>query len=133
IGGRYAFLNRQLGDENLGRFVGSLGAMAPWYYLKPILLTAAPRSILTPVAAIYALRNHGLSRSSPSEEDSPLLPGEVGASPQAPGEGASAAPISDSNSTRTRPSVRLFAIFYFTTVIFFTLAAYKRRSYLLPV
>jgi hypothetical protein len=30
-------------------------------------------------------------------------------------------------------AVRLFAIFYFATVIFFSIAAYKRRSYLLPV
>ena len=38
-----------------------------------------------------------------------------------------------SNSDRAHSSVRLFAIFYFATVIFFTVAAYKRRSYLLPV
>ena len=131
IGGRYAFLNRQLGDENLGRFVGSLGAMAPWYYLKPVLLNSAPLSILIPIAAIYVLRNPRLSRSKPIEEDSPLPPGEVDASPRASGEGARAATISDSD--RTHSTIRLFAIFYFATVIFFTLAAYKRRSYLLPV
>src|SRR6266446_6763972 len=122
IGGRYAFLNRQLGDENLGRFVGSLGAMAPWYYLKPILLNSAPLSILIPVAAIYALRNHRLTTPSPEEADASLC---------ASGEGARADTTSD--SARARLSVRLFAIFYFATVIFFTLAAYKRRSYLLPV
>jgi len=132
IGGRYAFLNRQLGDENLGRFVGSLGAMAPWYYLKPILLNSAPLSILIPVAAIYALRDRR-STFSPSDvaAESPLPPGEVGASPEAPDEGAGAATISDSD--RAHPTIRLFAIFYFATVIFFTIAAYKRRSYLLPV
>src|ERR1700688_1420775 len=106
IGGRYAFLNRQLGDENLGRFVGSLGAMAPWYYLKPILLNSAPLSILIPIAAIYALRDNRIAGSSPIESaESPLPPGEVGASPQAPGEGASAAPVSDSNSTRTHSTI----------------------------
>jgi len=161
LGGRSAFLNRQLGDENLGRFVGTLGAMAPWYYLKPILLNSAPLSILIPVAAIQALRDHRPA-SPPSEptHDSPLPPGEAGASPRTPGEGASAAKISNSepsplppgeadarprapgegastptisNSDRARPTIRLFAIFYFATVIFFTVAAYKRRSYLLPV
>src|SRR6266853_6372304 len=80
IGGRYAFLNRQLGDENLGRFVGSLGAMAPWYYLKPILLNSAPLSILIPIAAIYALRNHHHSKPSPlAPGESPLPPNEADA------------------------------------------------------
>jgi 4-amino-4-deoxy-L-arabinose transferase-like glycosyltransferase len=132
IGGRYAFLNRQLGDENLGRFVGSLGAMAPWYYLKPILLNSAPLSILIPIAAIQALRDHRISRSSPIESaESPLPPNEVDARSRASGEGVSAATISISD--RAHSTIRLFAIFYFATVIFFTIAAYKRRSYLLPV
>lgn len=129
FGGRFAFLDRQLGDENLGRFVGSLGAMAPWYYLKPVLLNSAPLSILVPVAAVFALLT--LRRSTPR------LTGETGASPRAWGEGASSTTVSDSStssdSARARSTVRLFAIFYFVTVIFFTLAAYKRRSYLLPV
>jgi 4-amino-4-deoxy-L-arabinose transferase-like glycosyltransferase len=130
IGGRYAFLNRQLGDENLGRFVGSLGAMAPWYYLKPILLNSAPLSILVPIAAIYALRDHDRSAPSPlSPRELPIPTGEADARLRTSGEGASTPTISD----RAHSSVRLFAIFYFATVIFFTLAAYKRRSYLLPV
>src|SRR5277367_2706824 len=54
FGGRLAFLNRQLDSENVGRFVGSLGAMAPWYLLKPVLFNSAPLSMLIPVAAIYA-------------------------------------------------------------------------------
>ena len=37
------------------------------------------------------------------------------------------------NLDPARSAVRLFAIFYFATVIFFSIAAYKRRSYLLPV
>jgi len=133
IGGRYAFLNRQLGDENLGRFVGSLGAMAPWYYLKPILLNSAPLSLVIPIAALHALRNnhHAIFSRSESAPESPLPPGEADARLRASGEGASAATIPSSD--RTRPTIRLFAIFYFATVIFFTLAAYKRRSYLLPV
>jgi hypothetical protein len=106
FGGRFAFLNRQLDTENVGRFFGSLGAMAPWYYLKPVLLNSAPLSLLLPVAAVYAL----LSRV--------VTPGSA---------------ESASHQEKGRSAVRLFAIFYFATVIFFSIAAYKRRSYLLPV
>ncbi len=53
--GHFSFLNVQLGEENLGRFTGSLGAMASTYYFKPILLNSAPLSILIPVAALFAL------------------------------------------------------------------------------
>jgi 4-amino-4-deoxy-L-arabinose transferase-like glycosyltransferase len=106
FGGRFAFLNRQLDTENVGRFFGSLGAMAPWYYLKPVLLNSAPLSILVPIAAVYAL----LSRV--------VIPGSS---------------ESASHQEKGRSAVRLFAIFYFATVIFFSIAAYKRRSYLLPV
>jgi 4-amino-4-deoxy-L-arabinose transferase-like glycosyltransferase len=104
FGGRYAFLNRQLDTENVGRFFGSLGAMAPWYYLKPALLNSAPLSLILPVAAVYALL-------------SPLVTGTD----------------SPADANRARAAVRLFAIFYFATVVFFSIAAYKRRSYLLPV
>ena len=55
FGGRFAFLNRQLDTENVGRFFGSLGAMAPWYYLKPVLLNSAPLSLLVPIAAAYRI------------------------------------------------------------------------------
>jgi 4-amino-4-deoxy-L-arabinose transferase-like glycosyltransferase len=106
FGGRFAFLNRQLDTENVGRFFGSLGAMAPWYYLKPVLLNSAPLSLLVPVAAVYALRSRIVTSSGDD---------------------------STSVAWRGRSAVRLFAIFYFATVIFFSIAAYKRRSYLLPV
>src|SRR5271169_2228996 len=104
FGGRYAFLNRQLDTENVGRFFGSLGAMAPWYYLKPALLNSAPLSLILPVAAVYALLSPLVTR-----------------------------PDSPADANRARAAVRLFAIFYFATVVFFSIAAYKRRSYLLPV
>lgn len=107
FGGRFAFLNQQLDTENVGRFFGSLGAMAPWYYVKPVLLNSAPLSIFVPIAATYAL----LSRLLTSRGDDPSTP----------------------DTGRARSAVRLFAIFYFATVIFFSIAAYKRRSYLLPV
>jgi 4-amino-4-deoxy-L-arabinose transferase-like glycosyltransferase len=106
FGGRSAFLNRQLDSENVGRFFGSLGAMAPWYYLKPVLLNSAPLSLLLPIAAVYALLSRVVT----------------------PGSGESA-----SHQEKGRSAFRLFAIFYFATVIFFSIAAYKRRSYLLPV
>src|SRR5271155_915144 len=64
FGGRFAFLNRQLDTENVGRFFGSLGAMAPWYYLKPVLFNSAPLSILIPIAAVYALLSPILSSQS---------------------------------------------------------------------
>jgi 4-amino-4-deoxy-L-arabinose transferase-like glycosyltransferase len=115
FGGRLAFLDRQLDTENLGRFFGSLGAMAPWYYLKPALLNSAPLSLLVPIAAIYALLTPLLSSQSGNPAPD--------ADRVAPGGGGHAA----------RSAARLFAIFYFATVIFFSLAAYKRRSYLLPV
>jgi 4-amino-4-deoxy-L-arabinose transferase-like glycosyltransferase len=105
FGGRFGFLNRQLGSENVGRFFGSLGAMAPWYYVKPLLLNSAPLSLLVPVAVVAALWRRGASE-----------PQEV---PEA--------------ELRVLAATRLFAIFWIVTVVFFTLAAYKRRSYLLPL
>jgi 4-amino-4-deoxy-L-arabinose transferase-like glycosyltransferase len=113
FGGRFAFLNRQLDTENVGRFFGSLGAMAPWYYLKPVLLNSAPLSILVPIAAAYALLSPLLTRrrNGTDSDNYPTPP----------------------DSDRARSAVRLLAIFYFATIIFFSLAAYKRRSYLLPV
>ncbi len=106
FGGRFAFLNRQLDTENVGRFFGSLGAMAPWYYVKPVLLNSAPLSLLLPVAAASALV-------------SPIVSSDADA----------AAAVSG----KRRSALRLFAIFYFATIMFFSIAAYKRRSYLLPV
>jgi 4-amino-4-deoxy-L-arabinose transferase-like glycosyltransferase len=121
FGGRFAFLNRQLDTENVGRFFGSLGAMAPWYYLKPILLNSAPLSIFVPIAAVFALLT---PIASPSRGDADPNP----ASPNGGGR------VTEGDAGRVaRAAIRLFAIFYFATIIFFNLAAYKRRSYLLPV
>src|ERR1019366_3596987 len=128
FGGRFAFLNRQLDSENVGRFFGSLGAMAPWYYLKPVLLNSAPLSLIVPVAAVYALltpllaqRRFDSTSSTGKDRDALHSAGEGDRSPAPTG------------SDRARYAVRLFAIFYFATVVFFSIAAYKRRSYLLPV
>ena len=130
VSGRYAFLNRQLDTENVGRFFGSLGAMAPWYYLKPILLNSAPLSLLVPVAAVYALLSPIVSSQSGNSAPHPTSP--LGGGRVAEGDAGGVA-RSSTTSDRARFAVRLFAIFYFATVIFFSIAAYKRRSYLLPV
>src|SRR3984893_8741007 len=71
FGGRIAFLNRQLDTENVGRFFGTLGAMAPWYYLKPILLNSAPLSLLVPVAAVCALLSPIVISSSATTDPNP--------------------------------------------------------------
>jgi 4-amino-4-deoxy-L-arabinose transferase-like glycosyltransferase len=95
--GRYGFLQRQLGSENLGRFFGTLGVMAPWYYLKPLLFNSFPFSLIAPFVVYAALRS--------------------GREP----------------ATRETVAVRLFAVFWLVTVVFFSVAAYKRRAYLLPL
>jgi 4-amino-4-deoxy-L-arabinose transferase-like glycosyltransferase len=148
LGQRYGFLNRQIGSENFGRFFGALGSMAPWYYVKPLLLNSAPLSLLVPIAVFYALRTYFLNPHS-----DPLIPlpdlGEGERATARAGEGASASvppPVvgdgegaSDSNSLSHRDGQRaliaahLLAIFWIVTVTFFTIAAYKRRAYLLPL
>jgi 4-amino-4-deoxy-L-arabinose transferase-like glycosyltransferase len=112
LGGKFGFLNRQIGSENVGRFFGSLGAMSPLYYVKPILLNSAPLSLLVPIAVVMVL----WSWPKPSESDS-----ATGFQPVFPRDS-----IRDS-------AMRLFAIFWIVTIVFFSFAAYKRRSYLLPL
>jgi len=107
-GRRYGFLGRQLESENFGRFFGALGFMAPWYYLKPILLNSVPLSLLVPLAAAAALRRStaGAARTASSVE---------------------------MRQQRAHFDARLMATFWLLTVVFFTVAAYKRRAYLLPL
>ena len=107
MGRRYGFLGRQLASENFGRFFGALGFMSPWYYLKPILLNSVPLSLFVPLAATAALRR-------PTDAARPPSSDEV-------------------RRTRARFDARLLATFWLLTVIFFTVAAYKRRAYLLPL
>jgi len=109
LGGKLGFLNRQMGSENVGRFFGSLGTMAPFYYLKPLFLNSAPLSLIAPIAVVVALW--------PKRDDSES------------GTGFQPVPSEE----RPDSAIRLFAIFWIVTVIFFNLAAYKRRSYLLPL
>jgi len=105
VAGKDAFLNRQLDAENLGRFFGALGTMPPWYYVKPLFLNSAPISALAPLAVFAALRTARQSGLSP-----------IG-----------------STSQRTRSTLLLLALFWIITVLFFSIAAYKRRAYLLPL
>jgi 4-amino-4-deoxy-L-arabinose transferase-like glycosyltransferase len=105
VGREYGFLTRQIGSENIGRFFGSLGAMSPLYYVFPILFNSGPLSLLLPIAVVMALR----PRASRVEE---VQTPAIASPPEA---------------------VRLFAIFWIVTVIFFSIAAYKRRAYLLPL
>jgi 4-amino-4-deoxy-L-arabinose transferase-like glycosyltransferase len=99
-GGRYGLLSRQLGTENFGRFFGALGAMAPWYYVTPLLFNSGPLSVIALVAVGAALVT---ARRDRGERDFQLQ------------------------------AAQLLAIFWVVTVAFFTLAAYKRRTYLLPL
>jgi len=105
VGQQYGFLTRQIGSENVGRFFGALGTMSPLYYVMPLLLNSGPLSLLVPIAVVLALR------SRPARAEEVRTP-------------AVAAP---------REAVRLFAIFWIVTVVFFSIAAYKRRAYLLPL
>ncbi len=102
VAARYGFLDRQLGSENLGRFFGGLGKMAPWYYAWPLILNSGALSLLVPFAVWAALRaDHG-----------------------------------DQGGQRSDPAIaamKLLAIFWVVTVVFFMIAAYKRRTYLLPL
>ena len=157
LGQRYGFLNRQIGSENFGRFFGALGSMRPWYYVKPLLLNSAPLSLLVPIAVFAALRTYWTSPSFsrfvpplPVHPSDPILdrssipltdPGAgkgEGASGSDPplvvseGGGASETP-SRRDAQRALAAARLLAIFWIVTLTFFTIAAYKRRAYLLPL
>ncbi len=107
LGRQFGLLARQLGSENLGRFFGSLGRMSAWYYVQPLLLNAGPLSLVVPVIVGTALVQY----RSPHNRRVGLARGDAPADRMA----------------------RLLAIFWVVTVIFFELAAYKRKSYLLPL
>lgn len=105
LNGRHSFLSRQLRSENLGRFVGTLGAMSPSYYLHPLLLNSTPLSLLVPIAVMAAV----LFRTR------------------------SAAAGAGQSESEALQAVRLCGIFWLVTALFFSVAAYKRRAYLLPL
>ncbi len=139
FGRRYGFLDRQIGSENFGRFFGALGAMPPWYYVKPLLFNSVPFSLLAPIAVYAALRRDRDSPDGAASADPPRRPRQNPLSFVAsvrmmflPALDSPAAsdPLA---AARARAVVRLGAIFYLTTLVFFSIAAYKRRAYLLPV
>ena len=169
--GRHEFLHRQLGSENFGRFLGALGAMRPWYYLKPLLLNSVPFSLIVPIAVFSALRTWWIAKRpapastetasgaatlhQPSASAQPTLRAAPTIDPlssapatlPAPAAGAQQAPPDRSainpragepygrasTEARALAAVRLLAIFWLVTVVVFSLAAYKRRAYLLPL
>ncbi|MGO9059345.1 MAG: ArnT family glycosyltransferase [Candidatus Binataceae bacterium] len=106
LGAKHALLNRQIGSENFGRFFGALGSSPPWFYLGPLLFSSLPVSILVPFAVGGALFS---GRAAPPA-----------------GQG-------DTRPERARHAVKLMAIFWLVTLIFFSIAAYKSRWYLLPL
>jgi 4-amino-4-deoxy-L-arabinose transferase-like glycosyltransferase len=106
INAKHALLSRQIGSENLGRFFGALGSSPPWFYIGPLLFSSLPPSILAPVAVFAALF---AGRRSQIEE-------------KGGGRGAQAA-----------KAVKLLAIFWIVTVVFFSVAAYKSQWYILPL
>ena len=106
LGHQPAFLHRQF-RENLGQFTGSTVGSSPfWFYLGPTLLSAMPFSLLAPFAVFAALFRN------PRPE-----PGSAAARRLA----------------EARDAVRLLAIFWLANLIFFSLAAYKSRWYMLPL
>jgi 4-amino-4-deoxy-L-arabinose transferase-like glycosyltransferase len=106
MGARHALLNRQISSENFGRFFGALGSAPPWFYLGPLLFSSLPASILIPFA-VYGAFFSGRDASSDGQ--------------------------GDASSQRARQAVKLLAIFWLVTLIFFSVAAYKSRWYLLPL
>jgi 4-amino-4-deoxy-L-arabinose transferase-like glycosyltransferase len=148
FGRRYGFLDRQIGSENFGRFFGALGAMSPWYYLKPVLLNSAPLSLMVPFAVFAALRTYRRPTSTRPASGDATADAESGTRPSQnplsiwmslrmmflpPMDSADLSAASPDASYRAILAVRLFAIFWVVTVLFFTVAAYKRRAYLLPL
>ena len=120
IGHRYDFLHLQLGSENFGRFFGSLGAMPPWYYARPLLFNSLPLSLFVPIAVVAALIFHRVQKSNrvgqpQSEAGDPLGPVEI---PQET-DGAGLA-------------ARFLAILLDRHSGLFRLAAFKRRADPLP-
>jgi hypothetical protein len=100
---RFDVLQRQIVRENFSRFLGGMATMPPWYYVKPLLLNSVPFSLLVPLAVVQALRSGGARHEQ-------ALAGR-----------------------RDATTPRLLAIFWVVTVLFFSVSAYKRRAYLLPL
>jgi 4-amino-4-deoxy-L-arabinose transferase-like glycosyltransferase len=103
IGARHALLSRQLGSENFGRFFGALGSSPPWFYLGPLLFSSLPCSLLIPVALGAVFLMRGNA-----EQPEP-------------------------NGQSQDTAIKLLAIFWLATLVFFSIAAYKSRWYLLPL
>jgi 4-amino-4-deoxy-L-arabinose transferase-like glycosyltransferase len=103
IAARHALLARQVGSENFGRFFGTLGRMPPWFYLGPLLFSSFPMSLLVPFGVYHALFRREGRQTG------------------------------EESGERAAQATRLLAIFWVVTLVFFSVAAYKSRWYLLPL
>jgi 4-amino-4-deoxy-L-arabinose transferase-like glycosyltransferase len=103
----YEILGLQLGAENFGRFFGTLGRMPALYYAGPLFLNSVPLSLLVPLAVFSGLR--------------------------APVDPVVLATSDDRNAEKANRAAQFLAIYWLVSVIFFSLAAYKRKAYLLPL
>ncbi|MGH7863772.1 MAG: hypothetical protein ACREQB_02205, partial [Candidatus Binataceae bacterium] len=95
----------QLAVENYGRFVGALGTMPPWFYIDRAFLQSPIIGALAMIAVLLVL--------------APSLP--------------FARRLRDPSNPRAQLTIELLAAFWAVTFIFFSIAAYKSRVYLLPL
>lgn len=114
--GRFDLLAKQLAWENVDRFAGGIDAMKWWYYLQPLLLNSVPTSLVVPLAVAAA-----------------LVPVARAARPARRGVGGAPSPSGSPAVGDADGLAALLAIFWVVTVLFFSVAAYKRRAYLLPL
>ncbi|MGH7949712.1 MAG: ArnT family glycosyltransferase [Candidatus Binataceae bacterium] len=101
--GRWDFLREELVKENVTRFVGGMGVGRMMYYLWPVVADSWPLGMLAFMIVAYAL---------------------FAGSPR------------DSSESRDRfalDAVRLFSIYFAVTIAVLSLAAFKQRSYLMPL
>jgi hypothetical protein len=118
--------------------------MPPWYYIRPVLLNSIPFSLFVPLAVIAALMPRRLGPHQPKAARAAINQTGSAEAPCC----SIPAPLADrktvvSPTRLTGPALEhpplaaraacLLAMFWLVSVIFFDLAAYKRRAYLLPL
>ncbi|MGH7865230.1 MAG: ArnT family glycosyltransferase [Candidatus Binataceae bacterium] len=101
--GRWDFLTEQLLKENLTRFAGGMGAGRAAYYLWPVVADSWPLGMLALATVAYVL---------------------ISPSSRGPG---------DARERLANDAVRLFAFYFVVTIAVLSVAAFKQRSYLVPL